>query len=69
MLDVVADMWDARSAVPSPGAWRCSELYAALRMNGGQAQLHGAAGEEAMRRGLLAVPVTASEPAPGGFVR
>lgn len=64
MGHIVTSMWKTDPVVLASGLSSrtlCMELYAALKMNGGRVQLRSSAGAEALRRGLLVVPIPAAQ--------
>lgn len=66
MGDIVSSLWWKQPAVLRNGRSSrnlCMELYAAARMNNGLVELGADAGSEALQRGLLALPLAATEQA------
>jgi len=70
LTDVIGGMWVTRPSVLRCGTSSrslCMQLYAALRMNGGNVELQAGAGADALREGLLALPLPPTMPASGGL--
>ena len=64
MASIVRELWFHKPAVLKSGRSTrtlCAELFAAVKMNGGVITLGSDAGSEALERGLLAMPLQATD--------